>query len=65
FPFHLRRRILHIKQGYPMLLHFATLNAAHRALQAALRLPLTPPLQQSLCSFAQGNGVCQVDGLTA
>ena len=30
-----------------------------------LRLPLTPPLQRSLCSLAQGNGVCQVDGLTA
>lgn len=30
-----------------------------------LRLPLTPPLQRSLCSLTQGNGVCQVDGLTA
>lgn len=30
-----------------------------------LRLPLTPPLQRSLCSLAQGNGVYQVDGLTS
>ncbi|EFT2304060.1 hypothetical protein H2140_004324 [Escherichia coli] len=42
-----------IKQGYPMLLHFATLNFANRALQWVASPPLDPA---KIKTVLQGDG---------